>query len=92
MPALGPSYNNFLMAGAKESFKQEKFDECLALTWELFARDPEFPGAASAIQVSAANRNAPGNPPANAPPIRATRRKIVAIAMQVRKWMTEESV
>jgi tetratricopeptide (TPR) repeat protein len=49
MPALGPSYNSFLMAGAKESFKQEKFDECLALTWELFARDPEFPGAASAI-------------------------------------------
>ena len=49
MAGLGPSYNKYLMAGAKEAFKQEKYDECLALTWELFARDPAFPGAATAI-------------------------------------------
>ena len=49
MSGLGPSYNKFLMAGAKEAFKQEKYDECLALTWELFALDPQFPGAATAI-------------------------------------------
>jgi hypothetical protein len=49
MAGLGPSYNKFLMAGAREAFKQEKYDECLALTGELFVRDPEFPGAATAI-------------------------------------------
>ncbi len=49
MTALGPSYDKYLMAGAKEAFKHEKFEECLALATELFARNPEFPGAATAI-------------------------------------------
>src|SRR2546423_9466334 len=49
-------------------------------------------GAESAIQHTAAKRNAPGNPPANTPPIRATRRKTVAIAMAARKVTAEEIV
>ena len=48
-------------------------------------------GAASAIQLTAANRSAPTHPSANTPPIRATRMKSVAIAMQLRKVMAEES-
>jgi hypothetical protein len=48
-------------------------------------------GADNAIQHTAAKRNAPGNPPANTPPIRATSKKTVAIAMQLRKVIADES-
>ena len=48
-------------------------------------------GAASAIQLTAANRSAPVQPPAKTPPIRVTSKKRVAIAMQLRKVMAEES-
>lgn len=48
-------------------------------------------GADKAIQQTAANRNAPGNPPAKTPPIRATSRKTVAIAMQLKNVMVDES-
>jgi len=49
-------------------------------------------GADHAIQTTAAKRNAPGNPPANTPPIRATKRKTVAIPMQLRSVIVEESM
>ncbi|HEY2148866.1 MAG TPA: hypothetical protein VGH32_13075, partial [Pirellulales bacterium] len=49
MPALAASYNKFLMAGAREAFKQEKYDECLALATDLFTRNADYPGVAVAI-------------------------------------------
>ena len=49
-------------------------------------------GAESAIQQTAANRNAPANPPANTPPIRATRRNTVAIATPLRNVIVEDSM
>jgi len=49
MPALAASYDKFLMGSAREAFKGEKFDECLALASDLYIRNPESPGAAVAI-------------------------------------------
>ncbi len=49
MPALAASYSKFLMAGAREAFKQEKYDECLALATDLFTRNADYPGVAVAI-------------------------------------------
>ncbi|MEY2508660.1 MAG: hypothetical protein QOH01_2989 [Verrucomicrobiota bacterium] len=48
-------------------------------------------GAVNAIQHTAPKRNPPGNPPENTPPIRATSRNSVAIAMQLRNVIAEES-
>ncbi len=49
MPELQASYQKYLMAGAKEAFKQDRGEEALALLWDLHARNPEFKGAAPAI-------------------------------------------
>ena len=49
-------------------------------------------GADHAIQTTAAKRNALGTPPANTPPIRATRRNTVAMAMQLRNVTMDESM
>lgn len=49
MQALGASYDKFLMAGAREAFKQEKYDECFALATDLFTRNADYPGVAVAI-------------------------------------------
>ena len=49
MRGLTGSYNKFLMAGAVDSFKRESYDECLALSRELFARDVNHQGAVNAI-------------------------------------------
>src|SRR5205085_12393099 len=49
-------------------------------------------GADHAIQTTAAKRNAPGQPPAKTPPVRATRRKTVAIPMKLRNVTREESM
>ncbi len=49
MRGLDTSYNKFLMAGAVDSFKRESYDECLALSRELFARDVNHKGAVNAI-------------------------------------------
>ena len=49
MRGLADSYNKFLMAGAVDSFKRESYDECLALSRELFARDVNHKGAVNAI-------------------------------------------
>jgi tetratricopeptide (TPR) repeat protein len=48
-PGLAESYDKFLMAGTKEAFKQEKYEEAVALLWELHARDPDYPGASTGI-------------------------------------------
>ena len=37
------------MASAVDSFKREKYDECLAISLELYARDPGRKGAATAV-------------------------------------------
>src|SRR3954470_5722271 len=49
-------------------------------------------GAVNAIHAIAAKRSAPTQPPANTPPIRATKRKTVAMAMHVRIVTADESV
>jgi tetratricopeptide (TPR) repeat protein len=49
MAGLAESYNKFLMAGTKEAFQQEKYEEALALLWELHSRVPEFSGASTGI-------------------------------------------
>jgi peptide/nickel transport system substrate-binding protein len=49
MRGLDASYNKFLMASAVDSFKREKYDECLAISWELYARDPGRKGVATAV-------------------------------------------
>ena len=49
MRGLDASYNKFLMASAVDSFKREKYDECLAISLELYARDPGRKGAATAV-------------------------------------------
>jgi hypothetical protein len=49
MRGLNESYNKFLMAGAVDSYKRESYDECLALSRELYARDVNHRGAVNAI-------------------------------------------
>jgi tetratricopeptide (TPR) repeat protein len=49
MRGLDASYNKFLMASAVDSFKREKYDECLAISLELYARDPGRKGVATAV-------------------------------------------
>jgi hypothetical protein len=46
---LDESYSKFLMACAVDSFKREKYDECLAISWELYGRNPGRKGVVNAV-------------------------------------------
>lgn len=47
---LPASYEKYLLASAGAAYKLERYEESLALLWELFARDPQRKAVAPAIQ------------------------------------------
>ncbi len=49
MQELPASYHAYLKAGAGEAFKQQRYDEALALLWDLYACNPDYKGVDKAI-------------------------------------------
>ena len=87
MPALAASYAKYLMAGARESFIKGNYEECLALSWELYRRDPNFKGAATAI-LRADDKLDRGTSPRETlpPPVRCCKRRPTGSRMARRRF------
>jgi ABC-type transport system substrate-binding protein len=50
MAELPASYEKYLLANAGAAYKQQRFEESLAVLWGLFDRSPDYKGVTAAIQ------------------------------------------